>query len=1466
MADQNIQVNYDADSAIAAVNKLRDVLQSQITALDQFAVKAAKFDDAGKLMTATVIQYNSEGAKLTRTFRENQGALEQTIVTVERSTKAYNDALKSQQLHRAALQATQIIAQKAALPENISTSNVSTATLERYQRAQQAFVKALAETKVSAQEVDRIINDIASGGLPKLEVEGANVQRTFLRLLDATRQLKDSAAGKATGPVPIDPKVTAFLGVAQRTFPAPTTNNLAALAAYQAAMQRLQATVAGGNVNLDQLSQVMQQLQQSPQQAAAGFNTLPPAMQKAQQALTQLAATSQNLGGGGGGGGLFGGLINQFQLFVRLVETQFAHRIIGAFITAVQQGFTEAYKLQQRISEIRSIAQGSGQSFEYVALSVRSLSDEFGKTQADVAEAAYQALSNQVAKNGDAFGFLSEALRFSRLSLSSAKDSVNLLSSAINSFGLTTDHARYVGDQFFTLIKEGRVRAEDLAGAYGRVGPAAASLGLSIAETNAAIAAISVKGVLPAEALTQLSAVINALNKPSKQMKDLFEQWGVASGQAAVATFGFGGVIEKLTAELQKGPEILGGEITNLRALRGAFALAGDGGSQFNRILNETGNASKNASEGLKIIGESAGDQLQKKIQRLKNFFEADLGDTLVKVVNKLLTGVESLTGSLDKASSGFAGIVAGTLAAITATKVVTTVWAAGKLALDGLRVSATGAATSIGFLNAAMLGAGIGIAIAVSNALEYNAAMDEVAHGQERLRAKLDSENKKIINDAVASETAQLEAFKQRQKEQIQGALLLSAEQRKALTELKKDVEEVNKALTDRLKVGFDDYIRSIRERINDLSRDATRAQSAIEKSQKYVEGFQEKAQQKFFEQAVGFESDPTTKLQLVVSRLRQLRQQMLEEYNKANQLSQQSAQAALQGDRESADRLRAQSDAALEGAKRRSGEIERLLGQRTQIAVEARKRAVAAGATQFLITDQDPITGAYRQRIQVGDILNREQQDYLRINKEIAQQEKANQQIRDQERVSAKAAAEQERHRADEIQRLSKQLISFTPYEKSGAIKKEFQVPGLPNELDTKKAQAAIEKIKDQLITIGGKDLEAQVALSKTIGEKIAAVRISTDIEITLKHQNELDKQLKATQENGQKILAELQKQRADQLKEYTDALTNLNAGASKAVEQVRAVLASIGYGRTRSEISTLADTINEAYSRIERGSKALAQPQFLKAEDVKKTEDEIRTSIAVINDAFQRVQKLLAAGNLSSEKLDELHRKFLETPETTTARGKQLGESLDQAIKARAARQATAEQISQVKDQIDLVNAAWAEKFPGAMKMAQDKMNEASQSMQSQIDEKLIKPTGRLIDVFGTDVPNAIEKMKSALDKLPRTLIPLPAVAPGPAPIMPPAFADGGPILGRGAVPIIAHEGEFVINAESTRRFYTQLVAMNAGFAPKAYEKGGIVTVGDININLTASERPESTVRDFGRALYREIRRGTIKGLGG
>lgn len=326
-----------------------------------------------------------------------------------------------------------------------------------------------------------------------------------------------------------------------------------------------------------------------------------------------------------------------FSNLFRLFQIQVAHQFFGQLLNEITQSTVAARQFEIKISEIRTLSQENQLSVNQWARGLRELSDSFGLPLLDVTKAAYDAISNQVVKGARTFEFLRTTLEFAKITVSSAADAQNLLSSAIKSFGEENVTAQRAAEILFTTIDLGRVTASEMANTYGRVAQLASTVGVSMEQLSAAITTLTVRGVRYSEAYTLINNVMLKLIKPSEDMQKLFSEWGVSSGEAAIKTFGFVGVMRLLQKELDSGGVARIGELEkDIRAIRGAVGLLrGDAFADFNSSLDQMSKGAEKFSKAGDIIRETAGFKIEQEINKIKNILNEDIGRKfLQQVVN----------------------------------------------------------------------------------------------------------------------------------------------------------------------------------------------------------------------------------------------------------------------------------------------------------------------------------------------------------------------------------------------------------------------------------------------------------------------------------------------------------------------------------------------------------------------------------------------------------------------------------------------------------------------------------------------------------------------------------------------------------------------------------------------------------------------------------------------------------------
>jgi len=338
---------------------------------------------------------------------------------------------------------------------------------------------------------------------------------------------------------------------------------------------------------------------------------------------------------------------------IRLLQVQQMHGVISSLQNYFQQADEKALQLIGKIAEIQTISQDAKLSTDQWKDSLIQLSNAYGLDVMDVAKAGYEAVSNQIAQGAAITPFLAQSFEFARATSSTAAQSVDLLSAALNGYGLGLESVQKVSSILFKTIDVGRVTAAELANTLGNSTPIANALGISLEELGAGIATLTIQGIRPHTSLTLMNNIMLKLLKPTSDMKELLDEWGVASGQAAIEAFGFGGVLARLDKEFQSGglgriAELAG----DMRAIRAeAGLLAGGSFDKFNENLNKMIHGQELYNEAVKITAESIATKLAKEQQKLNNLFIGEVGTRKNEI---FLRTVEQI-GGLDRAAAGLA-------------------------------------------------------------------------------------------------------------------------------------------------------------------------------------------------------------------------------------------------------------------------------------------------------------------------------------------------------------------------------------------------------------------------------------------------------------------------------------------------------------------------------------------------------------------------------------------------------------------------------------------------------------------------------------------------------------------------------------------------------------------------------------------------------------------------------------------
>lgn len=538
----------------------------------------------------------------------------------------------------------------------------------------------------------------------------------------------------------------------------------------------------------------------------------------------------------------------------RLLAVQLAHQAISTLSNALREAVVTAQELQIKIAEIQTI-DVTNLGFTTLSEQLTRVSSAFGVPVIDQAEAAYQALSNQVVRGAETFRFLATANRLAIAGVTTSTNAVQLLSSAINAFNIPVEEAERISASFFKTVELGRVRIDEMAESFGRIAVPAAQLGITLEELEAAITTATIRGIKFSESSTLLRNVLLKLIRPTDAMKGFFSELGVASGEAAIATFGLQGFLARLEEKSRGSSAELGELFGRIRAITGAMIFANEGIDTFTKNLAEIEDPFADFSTAVETVLANTGQRFKIALNEIKNFFIQDFAGEILKTL-------AFLTGNFENAKT----IILETAAAITTGLAVSI----GLLTVQFRKLLITLAISPFAGAFLAITAMFVLIRRAAFEARRLTRAFEEASAKREQNRLREDAKEEgrfsASLNRAKRFINFRTRIFLQSSSAVIASYNLESATQKENFDALEDDIKSITKATT-----------KFVRDQITEITRQIKTLQKEIEKGRDAIASLFRSADRQLFD--LNLEGlTPTAQIKEIQKRISDLRSQSLE------------------------------------------------------------------------------------------------------------------------------------------------------------------------------------------------------------------------------------------------------------------------------------------------------------------------------------------------------------------------------------------------------------------------------------------------------------------------------------------------------------------------------------------------------------------------------------------------------------
>ena len=1095
------------------------------------------------------------------------------------------------------------------------------------------------------------------------------------------------------------------------------------------------------------------------------------------------------------------------QMLGRIVFTQAIVRSLSMVRNAFREALSSSIDFQRAVSEVLmltldDLGRTTTATFQTLQDEATEMSKRFNIPLPQVAEGLYQTISNQFVEVSDRARIMESSMKLARIGVMDLKDSVLLITGALNAYGMSSEKAEIVAAKMFRTIQLGRVRGKELADTLGTVIPIAAQLGVSLDEVVAGYTSMTIGGINAHKTSTALRQAMLAFIKPSENMKKIMREMGFGTPEQLLQAEGFMGAIEGV-AEASKGlASEIGKSFRRVRGLTAVLALTRKDTEAYQVGIEAMAETTSESLDRLyEKFKEMPAEKLTHDINELKVTMTRDFGMMLSKMAGSMLEFV----GGADRLSAALQAI------AIAAAVV--------GVALAALAVKALLASAALGPIGIALMAIAAIVAAGV-----YETAM-EIAGIREAAEARRQAAQEQI-RDMEEVQRKKREAVEETLKEENRmwerSAAVIRKQYFKAIDDLKEKNSE---------------FIENTRQTMASMVNAQSRVVAAYRNAAKAAADAVQASRQR----QITAEADYSD---------------AIFEYATQNERAYEKAESYMRR----AFRLAGEAEEAMRKAKVPEDITAALaIFQRADAAAQEAEN-IASSTKNIILQDdaQRAVLWLMRQKID-------------------AEKELQGIQAQEAQRLAVKAAAEQ--GRLNEMKSLTKAILGdLQAFDKTGA-----KEPKALQE-QQQRLEQAVGRLRE--LWLGGKEvdladimafdkLQQRIQMAVEGGVKDVEVRKIFALPSTFADfRAQIEKGIGPIKVLIETALPKLPPSVRELISEATaeEAVSILSAQMTETAN-------IMGEYRTMGDsLSTTNKTIQLSMKAASDGMDQWIEREFL-IDDVGTLAfwgmplgfyEDTKKAVEGFRDAIDKYAKIppIALDTSDFQSLQDAYKTYLATVKPTAA-SKAL---LDEYIRDAAAAASEAERAAKLREGLRVIEArvTEAERARPAIQQALEAARRAAEGV-----ERAARPAAEAAEgaragiaaAAQVDMSNLATQTAAAASAMWDLAFASMSVRTPTAPEMAAHggrvgryLTAGGPV-GTDVIPTWLSRGEFVMNAQATRQFASQLVAMNAGVQPAFRSEGGSVTnIGDINVTVQGGATGRQSARSIAVELRRELRRGT------
>lgn len=324
-----------------------------------------------------------------------------------------------------------------------------------------------------------------------------------------------------------------------------------------------------------------------------------------------------------------------------------------------------ASDFETSMAKLATIADTSKLSTDAMRAQILEVSNQYGISAGDIAEATYSAISAGQ-DTEKAVQFVADSMQLAKAGFTDSATSIDTLTTIMNAYGDASGSAADISNRLIVAQNLGKTTVAELGSSMGKVIPTAAMYGVNLDNLASAYVTTTKNGIATAESTTYINGMLNELGKSGSTVSDTLKK---KTGKSFKELMNDGQSLSDVLAIVQQAAEDSGKSMADMFSSQEAAKAAAtitQHADDFTSAMDAMAESGGKTAEAFATVDNTTEAAKEKLITSAQNV-AITFGDMLIPVIKDIIGYAQQIVDWLNSLDEGQKQTIIQVLAVVAA-------------------------------------------------------------------------------------------------------------------------------------------------------------------------------------------------------------------------------------------------------------------------------------------------------------------------------------------------------------------------------------------------------------------------------------------------------------------------------------------------------------------------------------------------------------------------------------------------------------------------------------------------------------------------------------------------------------------------------------------------------------------------------------------------------------------------------